>query len=193
MRRETELEWATGAVDEDVQILEIKNKRSKTTGAIFVQAKGTDPFAVKHTASFMQRRRHLEVIKKSDGEHCITVFKRTSEVKSIPEESPIESAVKEVTGMIRSVKSDLKNKLDTQIDRRRPILAWLPTYVADVMSRRRVGQDGRTAEGRRTGRNWRRPSTFNSQASGGRGFVSVMEEGQHLGRRARTGAIPQNV
>ena len=47
--------------------------------------------------------------------------------------------------MIRSVKSELEHKLNTQIDRRHPILALLPTHVADVMSRHRVGQLNRDA------------------------------------------------
>ena len=52
----------------------------------------------------------------------------------------------------------MEHKLNLEIDRKHPILAWLPTFVADVISRHRVGPDGRTAEKRRTGNNWRRPA-----------------------------------
>ena len=47
--------------------------------------------------------------------------------------------------MIRSAESDFRNQVNTQMDSRHPILAMLPTYVADVLSRHRVGHDGRTA------------------------------------------------
>ena len=80
---------------------------------------------------------------------------------AVPEESPagesrsngeIESTVKEVKGVMRSVTSDLEHKLGVKIDSRHPILAWLPTYAGDIISRHRVGADGCTAERRRTGR-----------------------------------------
>ena len=61
--------------------------------------------------------------------------------------------MKEVKGLIRSVKIDLEHKLKIQIDKKHAMLSWLPAYVADVISRHRVRPDGRTAEKRRTGRN----------------------------------------
>ena len=54
----------------------------------------------------------------------------------------IECAVKQVKCMIKSAQSALEYKLKIETNRRRQILAWLPTYVADVRSRDRVGSDG---------------------------------------------------
>ena len=59
----------------------------------------------------------------------------------------IEWAAKEVKGF-QSVLSDLEHKLKIEINRWHPILAWLQAPC---------GSDGRTAEERRIGHNWRRP------------------------------------
>ena len=80
MGRETELELATGAVDEDnLSILVIKDNCSKTIGATFVQAKGADPFAVKYSASFLQRMGHSDVTNNSDGYHSITMCRENGD------------------------------------------------------------------------------------------------------------------
>ena len=135
---------------------------------------------------------------------------QSAEIEAIPEEPPvgdsrsngeIEAAVKEVKGLMRSVKSDLEHKLNIDIDKKHPILAWLPTYVADVISRHRVGPDGRTAEKRRTGRNWRRPTfqfgeliyvheAMAKTARQARGsYEPVMKEGRYIGHHGRTGSL----
>ena len=50
----------------------------------------------------------------------------------------IDSAVEEVKGLMRSVECDLEHKLRARLVRHRPVLSWLPAYVADVISRRRL-------------------------------------------------------
>ena len=75
---------------------------------------------------------------KSDGEHSIVALKKKAaqiaEIEAIPKESPvgesrsngeIEVAVKEVKGLMRSVKSDLEHKLKIEIDRKRLMLRML--------------------------------------------------------------------
>ena len=77
MGGKTELELATGAVDEDnLPILVIKDTRSKAFGGTFVQAKSVDPFAVEYFASVLQRMGHSEVNKKSDGKRSLLIRKR---------------------------------------------------------------------------------------------------------------------
>ena len=50
-----------------------------------------------------------------------------------------------VKGIIRTTENDFeKNEQNTQINRRHPMLSWLPAYMADVVS----GQEGRTVERR---------------------------------------------
>ena len=73
--------------------------------------------------------------------------------------SEFESAVEKNEGLIWCIKSHLEHKLKMEINKRHPITAWLPTNVTIVISKHRPGLDGRTAEKRRSGKNWRR-STF---------------------------------
>ena len=74
---ESEVSEATGAVEENnLPILIIKDKRSKTIGASFVPAKGADTFAVKFFASFLQRMGHGKVLNKSDGEPSLVALIR---------------------------------------------------------------------------------------------------------------------
>jgi len=213
--QESEASLATGAVDEgNLPILILKDKASKTISASFVPAKGVDPFALKFFATFLQRMGHQRITNKSDGEHGLVQLKRKAAqeagIESVPEESPpgesrsngeIESAVKEVKGLMRSVKSDLESKLGKPIERSHPILAWLPTYVSDILSRHRVGPDGRTAEKRRTGKNWRRPcfqfgelimvqlAMPKTQRAARGSYEPAMVQGRYLGHHGRTGAL----
>ena len=213
--QESEISEATGAADDDnLPILVLKDKQSKAFAASYVPAKGCEPFATKFFAAFVQRMGHREFINKSDGEHSLKALKeKAAEVagaRGIPEESPvgdskangeIESGVKEIKGMMRSVRSDLESKLKMVLDRRDPLLAWLPTYVADMISRHRIGKDGRTAERRRTGRNWRRPAfqfgelifvrTVMPKAERAKrgSYEMMMREGRYLGHHGRTGAL----
>lgn len=131
-------------------------------------------------------------------------------VAAIPEESPvgdsqangeIESAVKEVKGQIRAVKSQLEENLGFAIDVKHPIFSWLPTYAVDMISRHRIEPDGRTAEKRRTGKNGRRPAfqfgesifvkvTMSKTETKCRGsYEMVMNEGRYIGHHGRTGAL----
>ena len=156
---------------------------------------------------------HAEVVNKSDGEPAIKALKKKAAedvgIVSIPEESvpygsksnsEIACAVKELKGMIRATKIALEANLGLQLERTDPMLAWIPTYAADMISRHRVATDGNTAERRRTGRHWRRP-TFEygelifykvvvSKVKKKRGgYDAVMKEGRYLGRHGRTGAL----
>ena len=212
MGAESELSEATGAADKsNLPILVIKDKQSKTIAASFVPAKGTDPFAVKFFSNFLQRMGHRKILNKSDHEHSILALKKkaaqNAEIEAVLEEPPvgqsksngeIEVAVKEIKGMIRSVKSDLEHKLNFEIDRRHPILAW---HVADVISRHRLGPDGRTAEKRRTGKNWKRLAfqcgelifvheTMPRAVHQARGsYEPAMKEGRYIGHHGRTGSV----
>ena len=95
------------------------------------------------------------------------------------------------------LKSDLAHELKVEINRRHPILAGLSTHAADVISRPRVGNDRRrTAEKRRTGQTWRKPSfqfgkliympKTECQERGS--YEQVMTEG-HIGHHDCTGAL----
>ena len=114
----------------------------------------------------------------------------------------IESAVTEGKVKIRSVKSDLENNLNTQIDRRHPILAWLRTCVTGFMSgivlAKTVAQlngDEHEEIGRRLACQLGEKvfhSRGNAPRPQGKPWVRIgrfMEKGWRVGHNARTGAI----
>ena len=126
---------ATGSMP----ILVVKDKRTKTLAASFVPEKGCETFAVKWFGAFLLRMEDAEVVNKSDGEPAIKLLKQKAAeqvgVASIPEESvpydsksngEIESAVKEVKGMIRATKIALETNLGFQLERTDPMVAWIP-------------------------------------------------------------------
>ena len=113
----------------------------------------------------------------------------------------IESAVKEIKAMVRTTKAALESNLGRVLSSKDPILAWIPTYAAEMITRHRVGPDGRTAHKRRTGKSWNRPAfqfgeqvfvktVMTKSARKGRGaYHPVMQEGRYLGHHGRTGAL----
>eukprot|EP00973_Karenia_brevis_P073591 10224584-Karenia_brevis.AAC.1 len=44
-----------------------------------------------------------------------------------------------------------------KISEKHPIMSWIPRHAGSLMSRLRLGDDGRSAFTRRTGRIWRQP------------------------------------
>ena len=67
---------------------------------------------------------------------CFKVIPEERAVGEPRRNGEIDSAVEEVKGLMRSVECDLEHKLRARLVRHRPVLAWLPAYVADVISRR---------------------------------------------------------
>ena len=110
----------------------------------------------------------------------------------------IESAVREVKRQIRVCKYALEARLGQQLEETDPVLSWLPRHAADLISRYKVGLDGKTAEQRRTGHSWRKPALefgekilFKEARPELRQstFAPVMEEGRYLGHHGRTGQL----
>ena len=208
-------EEAGGEVDEaNLPILVLKDKRSGTLSASLVPAKGRDPFAVKFFRGFIEMMGHPEFVSRSDGERGIVALKAEAAKETgktaIPVESPVgdsqsngeaEAAVKEVKSIVRTVKMALESNLGRRLGTKDPILAWIPTYAADMISRHRIGPDGCTPHKRRTGRNWNRVAfqlgemifvkTATTKAERRRqgSYHPVMREGRYLGHHSRTGSL----
>ena len=156
---ESALEEETGAVDEaNLPILVLKDKRPGTLSASFVLAKRRDPFAAKFFRALVEQIGHPEFINRSDGERSLLALKseavKETGKTAMPMESPvgdsqsngdIKSAVKEAKAMVRTVKSALELNLGRVLGSKDPILAWIPTHAADMISRHRVGLGGSTA------------------------------------------------
>ena len=55
------------------------------------------------------------------------------------------------------MKSALQEKLGMEVSDRHPIWSWLSRHANFLISRFRIGQDGKTAYERLKGKRWRRP------------------------------------
>ncbi|CAL1134675.1 unnamed protein product [Cladocopium goreaui] len=63
----------------------------------------------------------------------------------------------EIKRQCRALLSDLEFKLERKVDPGHPLLVWLPRHAAFLLTRYRVGTDGKTAFERTYGRKWRIP------------------------------------
>ena len=97
------------------------------------------------------------------------------------------------------LKSSLEEKLGLTLKDDGPILAWLPRHGADLLSRYRKGEDGRTPEQRRSGKAWRRPALefgerLYYREAGAKGaskstLQMKMLEGRYIGHHGGTGSL----
>jgi len=147
-------------------ILVLRDRKTKLYAASAVQATGVNAYALKFVVGVVQDLGWKRLIFKSDNEPAIVALKRAVAkampgVEVILQESPVgdhaangeaENAVKEIKRQIRVLKSVMDEKMGTAVRADHPILSWLPRHCAECLSRYRIGQDGKTAEQRRTGR-----------------------------------------
>ena len=195
-----------GVEDERVKpILVVKDERTQSLAATFVDSKGATPYAVKFAANFLKNLGHRKVVLKSDGEPSVVALKEAAAKETgidwISEESPVgdhqanglaENACKEVKRQVRVLRSALEEKLSKELKDDDPALAWLPRQAGDLLSRYKKGQDGRTPETRRCGKQWRKPAIafgerlyFREVGEG----VRILKEGRYVGHHGRTGSI----
>ena len=62
-----------------------------------------------------------------------------------PSNGSVESAVRESKRQARAMKSSLQEKMGHEIPEKHAILTWMARHGNFLISRYRVGQDGRTA------------------------------------------------
>ena len=186
-------------------ILVIKDSRTLSVAAAFVDAKCPTPYAVKFFANFLKHLGYRRAVMMSDGEHSIVALKeqaaREAGVENVPQESPVgdhrsnglaENAVREVKRQVRVLRSSLEEMIGKVLREDDPVLAWLPRHAADLMCRYRKGPDGRTPEHRRCGKNWRKPAIAIGEKlyyrEVGEG-VRHLKEGRYIGHHGRTGSV----
>ena len=84
-----------------------------------------------------------------------------STAELVPEYSPVkdsksngmaENAVKELAGMVRTPKDHVEAKTNMQLKGDQPTLAWIIDYAGILITRMRVGTDGKTAYQRLKGK-----------------------------------------
>ncbi|CAK0906520.1 unnamed protein product [Prorocentrum cordatum] len=127
-------------------------------------------------------------------------------VETVMQESPVgghaaigesENAVKEVKRIVRVQKKTLEERIGTRLPLHHPIWTGLPRHAAACLSRYRIGEDGRSAEQRRTGRRWAKSALeFGerihvrlAQEEPRSGMTPKMIEGWYVGHQTRTGSL----
>ena len=186
-------------------ILVVKDSRTSSVAATFVDAKGPTPYAVKYFTNFLKSLGYKRVVMQSDGEPSIVALKTAAAdaagVECVPRESPVgehqanglvENACKEIKRQVRVARSALEEKVGRPLSDSDPVLAWLPRHVGDLMNRYKKGTDGKTPESRRTGKQWRKPAI----SYGERLYYRMVGEnvrglkvGRYIGHHGRTGSL----
>ena len=148
-----------------------KCHKTKRFWASVLPGKGADAFAIAWLGGVLDDAGFNKVILKSDGEPSLVSLKqKVKEIKTHIEvhlvETPVEDhqangfievGVREIKRQCRALLSDLEFKLERKVDPGHPLLVWLPRHAAFLLTRYRVGTDGKTAFERTYGRKWRIP------------------------------------
>ena len=156
--------------------LVVRCDRTRRTWATSLPQKGVHPFNTNWFCSIVREAGWKRMILFSDGEPALVALKQAvvenmRDVEITLKESPTsvneenapsngyaECAVREVKRMIRATLSDLESKLQLKIDPNHSILPWIARHAAFLLTRFRIGDDGKSAYQRAVGREWRRPT-----------------------------------
>ena len=90
-------------------------------------------------------------IKMLSGEQCTLEDTPVGESQS---NGAVESAVKEIRGMYKTMRSDMETNYGKTIPGSHPIHTWAVRHASSTRFRESMGQDGRTAYSRIKGRNF---------------------------------------
>ena len=155
-------------------ILVLKSGRDRWTSSEVYPAKGVQqPWCAKRLAAELAALPWQRFTLKSDQEPAILALKAEAVriVQSVTgkevvlEESPVgdsqsnglaEGAVKEIKGVVRSLRWALEELHGVKIEVSSPVLPWLVRHAGSMISRTRRGADGRTAFELRKGKTYRR-------------------------------------
>ena len=138
-----------------------------------IPQKGVDPdgFVLDTLVEDIKWLGYHRVILNSDNEPAIVKLPTTAltetrhsveDVEQAAEEHPdaydssgnaaVETAVKAVTGILRTNKLDLEQRIEATIPLEHPIISWLVEYGAWMLNIVKIGSDGQTANQRVRGR-----------------------------------------
>ena len=137
--------------------LQVKDESAGMLWASTIPAKGADGFAMNFVLSCLDEMGYKRIVLKSDNEVSIKALKDSVKVAAKvelsleegktgdkPSTGSVESAVKEAKRQCRAMKSALEEKLGKSIPDRNAIWTWLARHACFLISRYRVGPDGRT-------------------------------------------------
>lgn len=154
-----------------LKILVVRDMKSKSIFAHAVRCKGSDEdgYAVRCLVDDVKWLGYSKVILKSDNEPAIVKLLadtlkslRVEGLEQACEEHPppydpqsngqIEVGVKLVKGQLRTMRSALESKVGFRIPVAHPLISWLVSHAANVLSWYSRGRDGRAAYQRVRGR-----------------------------------------
>ncbi|CAE7372762.1 GIP, partial [Symbiodinium sp. CCMP2592] len=162
--------------DDVMPHLVVRCDKTRRTWATSLPEKGTHPYNVTWLAGIIREAGWKKMCLFSDNENAMKALKRkaSEEVKGVefdlrecptstehenaPANGVAEAAVKEVKRMVRAIVSELETNLKIEVGVDHPILAWIARHAAFLLTRFRIGEDGKSASERTLGRPWRRPT-----------------------------------
>ena len=144
--------------EKGMPILVLKDSRSKVALARVLPRKGKDPYAIQRLQTDIANLGYKKLILKSDDEKAIIAFKeavkRERDQDIILEKSPdydhqangeVGKQIQEIQGQIRTVKLNLEANYKTDIKEDHPSIPWLVAHAGSVITRYKIGEDGKTA------------------------------------------------
>ena len=194
--------------ESELPSLQVKDEYTGFTWSSTVPAKGPDAYAVNFTIQCIEETGYRRILFKSDNEPAIKSLKamvkqslkgvevvmEESKTGDHPSNGSCESAVRETKRQVKAMKSSLEERLTSKIADRHPVLSWISRHANFLLSRFRVGRDGRTPYERSRGRRWKRPSIvfgervwFQPLKSYQKGAYDGMKEGIYVGTHGRNG------
>ena len=108
-------------------------------------------------------RTMINRIKMLSGEQCSIEDTPVGESQS---NGAVESQVKEIRGMYKTMRSDMESNYGKVIPGNHPIQPWTVRHASTTRFRESIGQDGRTAYSRVKGREFKKEIVKIGNASG---------------------------
>ena len=166
-REELDEEARAGAI----KILVVKDTKSKAIFAHVVPQKGVDAagYSVARLVEDVKWLGYSKLLLRSDNEAAIVSLLKnavrqlkTEGIEQVAREAPpsydsraqgsVENAVKQVQGLLRSIKLGFEKHIGGPLPESHPVFSWMVEWVAWILTSRTRGSDGRTAFQRVRGR-----------------------------------------
>ena len=199
--------------EDDCQtMLVVKDKKTLSYAATFVESKGATDHSTLFMTGFIRGLGWKRLSFKSDNEPALLALKKrvvesSQDIEMVPLESPVgdhaangdaEEAVKKIKQQIRKMKGSLEDFFGEYLDPSHSLIAWLPRHAADLITKYKIGHDGKTADQRRTGKKWKMPllqfgerAHFRLLRAEARksGFGQKLVQGRFVGFHSRSGCL----
>ena len=148
-----------------LKILVVRDSKTKAVFAHVVDRKGTDSdgYAVRRLVEDIAWLGHTKITLKADNERAIVKLlgealraakTEVQDLEQVQAEHPsaydsrsngeIENTIRNLQGMMRTLKLGLERRLSVEIPNVHPLMSWLSEHVAWIMTIQIKGEDGKT-------------------------------------------------